>query len=232
MRIFLSALLAFVLSVTSAIAQTPNVTGNTFQTGQAGKTVQGVVDMCVNGSNVAVPCGTGGTGQAVTQATSPWVTSSVSTNVNKVVTPTVAASSHVSGSSVGGLQTIAFFRANSSFSGIVNNVKWAWKTGSNLTAVTIYLFSANPTASTCTDATALTLNAADVSKQIAGSPFVLSPAVIGAGSTVSSAYAQSAISVQNADGTPGVNLYACVVVNATVTPAANDGVLNVAGLTD
>lgn len=49
-----------------AIAQTSNITGNTFQTGQPGKTVTGFVGMCVNGSNQAVPCGSGGTGAAVT----------------------------------------------------------------------------------------------------------------------------------------------------------------------
>lgn len=49
-----------------AVAQTPNITGNTFQTGQAGKTVQGVVGMCVNASNVAIPCPYSSTGPNVT----------------------------------------------------------------------------------------------------------------------------------------------------------------------
>ena len=57
------ALAAFALlcSFAAAFAQTPNITGNEFQTQQAGKTVVGIVGMCVNASNVAVPCpSTGG----------------------------------------------------------------------------------------------------------------------------------------------------------------------------
>lgn len=50
----------------AAVAQTPNITGNTFQTQQAGKTVQGMVGMCIDASNNAVPCGSGGTGAATT----------------------------------------------------------------------------------------------------------------------------------------------------------------------
>lgn len=38
-----------------AYAQT--VTGNEFQTGQSGKLASGVVNMCINGSSIAVPCG-------------------------------------------------------------------------------------------------------------------------------------------------------------------------------
>ena len=39
----------------AALAQTVN--GNEFQTSQSGKAVAGVVQMCINGSNIAVPCG-------------------------------------------------------------------------------------------------------------------------------------------------------------------------------
>lgn len=148
------------------------------------------------------------------------------------VTPTVAASSHVSGSSVGGLQTLAFFRASSPFTGIYNNTLAVWKTGTNLTAVTVYGFSANPTGSTCTDATAVSIAAADVSKLIPGTPFTMMPAVIGAGSTFSAAYVQSPITVKNNDSTRGQNLYFCIAVNATITPAANDFVFTVAGPQD
>jgi len=39
----------------SSVAQTPNITGNEFQTQQAGKTAVGTVNMTINGSNQAVP---------------------------------------------------------------------------------------------------------------------------------------------------------------------------------
>lgn len=55
----------FVLATSQAFAQ-PNTTGNEFQTQTAGKTVVGVQQMCLNGSSVSVPCGTGGTAPTVT----------------------------------------------------------------------------------------------------------------------------------------------------------------------
>lgn len=51
-RIILGAALCFLAS--QAYAQ--QITGNEFQTGTTGKLVSGVVSMCVNGSNLAVPC--------------------------------------------------------------------------------------------------------------------------------------------------------------------------------
>jgi hypothetical protein len=41
--------------ICAAGAQTPNITGNEFQTQQAGKTAVGTVNMTINGSNQAVP---------------------------------------------------------------------------------------------------------------------------------------------------------------------------------
>jgi len=222
MKTKIRAAIAAVFFALSAPAVAQVATGNEFATQTPSKYVLGAVQMCVAADNKAYPCGTNGTGSA----------SGASTNVSFAVAPTVAASSHAAGSSVGGLQTIAFFRAASTFSGIVNNVKWIWRTGANVTAVTVYLFSANPTASTCTDAAAVSIAAADVLKIVAGSPFTLTPAVVGTGATFSTAFVQSPVSVKNGDGTPGVNLYACVAVNATVTPAANDSVLTIAGITD
>lgn len=149
------------------------------------------------------------------------------------IQPTVAASSHASGSSVGGWMVVPFFRAASNFSGIVNNVQATWITGTNLTAVTVYLFEVDPRGtSTCTDAVAASFVTADKLNLVKDTPFTLTPTVVGAGSTSSTAYAQSPLATQNRDATAGVNLYACVVVNATVTPAANDFVLGIAGLQD
>lgn len=44
-----------VSGIFAAKAQTPNITGNEFQTQQAGKTAVGTVNMTINGSNQAVP---------------------------------------------------------------------------------------------------------------------------------------------------------------------------------
>lgn len=52
---------SLIVAACPAIAQTPNITGNTFQTGQAGKTAQGVVFMCINAQGKAVPSDAAGT---------------------------------------------------------------------------------------------------------------------------------------------------------------------------
>ncbi|CAN7374315.1 hypothetical protein LJR220_003337 [Bradyrhizobium sp. LjRoot220] len=75
----LSVFLLALIATAPAVAQTPNATGDTFVTQQRSKTVQGMVGMCVNSSNIAVPCGTGGTGAVVAGSTS---------NASSNVTPT------------------------------------------------------------------------------------------------------------------------------------------------
>ena len=57
------------LALSCASAQTPNITGNEFQTQQAGKTVVGVVGMCINGSNQAYPCPNSGGSTTANQGT-------------------------------------------------------------------------------------------------------------------------------------------------------------------
>ena len=56
-KLFKAALVigSSVFWICAAGAQTPNITGNEFQTQQAGKTAVGTVNMTINGSNQAVP---------------------------------------------------------------------------------------------------------------------------------------------------------------------------------
>lgn len=147
-------------------------------------------------------------------------------------TPTVQNAAYSSGNAIGGLQTIAFFRTIAQPTGILNNVLVSSKGGST-TAITLYIFEANPTASTCTDKSAFSLNAADVSKLITTIPIVLTPAVIGAGATATFASQQSAISIRNTDSTTALNFYVCAVVGGSVTPASTtDLVFKFAGIQD
>jgi hypothetical protein len=149
------------------------------------------------------------------------------TNISN--TPTVQNAAYSSGNAIGGLQTIAFLRTAGG-SGILNNVS-VWSKGGSTTAITDYIFNANPTSSTCTDRSAFVLAAADVSKLIIAIPPVLTPAVVGAGTTDTTASQQSPISVKNGDST--VNLYVCPVVGGTVTPATTtDLVFGYAGVQD
>lgn len=215
--------LALAILPGTALAQSQFPTG-----GGGGPNVPGSVIMCLDGSGYAVPAtaagtclGSGGGGG----------TASAGLSKTLKVTPTIANSSHVAGSSVGGLQTLAVFRGTSQPTGILNNLQWIWKSG-DLSAVTVYLFDTNPTATTCTDATAVAVGAADVPKLINGTPLVLSPSVVGAGAAFSAASFQSPLVMKNADGAPTVNIYGCIAINALKTPAANDGVLLVGNLQD
>jgi len=135
--------------------------------------------------------------------------------------PTIQAAQYVSGNAVGTLQKIAAFRSDTQPSGILRSIMVAWK-GTEITALTFYVFDTNPTASTCTDKTAFSLAAADIPK-LAIAPFVLTAAAPTVGTT--STFASStfaALSVKNQDATPTVNLYVCVVSGGTFTPAVGD----------
>lgn len=95
--------------ITAAWAQTAVVTGNEFQTATPGKTVSGVVTMCINGSNQAAPCSTGGGSSdvnitgingATPSATNPiWVAPASSTAFPVLAAPRTALT--VSGCTVG-----------------------------------------------------------------------------------------------------------------------------------
>lgn len=154
-------------------------------------------------------------------------------NIFVTVTPTVQNASYSSGNAIGGLQTLAFFNSTSQPSGILNNIS-VWSQGGATTAITFYIFRTKPSASTtCTDKSAFSLAAADVSKLIPTTPPVLTPAVIGAGTTATSASQQLPISVSNGDGTATNNLYVCPVVGGTVTPGTTtDLVFSYGGLQD
>jgi hypothetical protein len=134
------------------------------------------------------------------------------------VTPTVQNAAYSSGNAIGGLQSVKLFRGTQQPSGILNNIQ-VQSQGGATTAITLYIFRAKPSSSTtCTDKSAFSLAAGDVNKLIPGAPPVLTPAVVGAGSTVTFASEQLPIIVSNLDS-PFTNLiYVCPVVGGTVTP--------------
>jgi hypothetical protein len=76
----------FAIGVIGASAQ--SITGNEFQTGQTGKAVVGTVNMCINGSNIAMPC-SGGTPLAVSGSfAAPSVSNLATTQVSVSSTAT------------------------------------------------------------------------------------------------------------------------------------------------
>lgn len=145
--------------------------------------------------------------------------------------PTVQNAAYSASNAIGGLQTVNFFQNGFRFSGVID-IFSVYSKGGSTTALTFYIFDKIPTSSTCTDKSAFSLNAADVTK-LAVAPFTLTPAAI-QGATVTSAQLVQATSVRNIDApdkTP--NLYVCIVVGATVTPASTtDLVVKFAGALD
>lgn len=146
-------------------------------------------------------------------------------------TPTVQNAAYSQGNSLGGLQSVNFFRSNTQPSGIFTNFSISSKGGST-TSMTIYIFDTNPTGSTCTDKVAFSLANADIPK-LAMQPFVLTPAVVGSGTTATTAQQTQSISISNLDTVPTVKLYVCIVANGAVTPASTtDLVAKISGALD
>lgn len=148
-------------------------------------------------------------------------------------TPVVQNAAYSASNAIGGWQQIAAFRTTSRPSGVLDYVGVVSKGGST-TGITLYGFtksSANLN-STCTDKSAFSLNAADVSALIPGFPVVLTPATT-QGTTMSSAAQSIVVSVKNSDATASQNLSFCAVVNGSVTPASvSDLVFNFAIVQD
>lgn len=144
-------------------------------------------------------------------------------------TPTVQNAAYSAGNAIGGKQSLSVFRSSGS-SGVLNNIS-VWSKGGSTVAMTLYIFNADPSSSTCTDKSAFVLNAADVAKLVAMTPPVLTPGVIGSGTTATAASQQLPVNVVNGDSTQ--NLYVCAVMNATVTPASTtDLVFKLSGVAD
>ena len=155
----------------------------------------------------------------------------LSTEFDVPVIPTVQNASYSSGNAIGALQVITPFRSVQP-TGILNNES-IWSLGGSTTAITLYIFKANPINSTCTDKAAFVLAAADVPKLINAIPIVLTPAVVGVGTTATTAASQSPISIRNEDSPTTNKLYICPVVGGTVTPAStSDLIFNYSGIRD
>ena len=138
------------------------------------------------------------------------------TGANVSVTPTIQNSSYVSGNCMGGFKAVSLGTAQSVLSQIMLSSQ-----GGLITGKVLYVFSANPTGSTCTDKGTFTLAAADVSKLMV-SPISINPFV----STGATASMGAASNLGLGIPSGGV-VYVGIVETATETPATTtDLVLN------
>ena len=141
-------------------------------------------------------------------------------NVNISSTPTVQNAAYSASDAIGGWQQITAFRTSTNPSGVLNYVQAISKGGSTV-ALTIYGFNKSSAglSSTCTDKSAFSLAAADLSSMLPGFPIVLTP-VVSQGTSITSASQSILTSVKNTDNTPSQNLTFCAVVGGSVTPAS------------
>jgi hypothetical protein len=145
-------------------------------------------------------------------------------------TPTVTAGAYASGQSMGGLQTVKVFRTTTVTSWIFDIFQITSK-GGNTGAMTIYTYDTKPVG-TCTDTSAFVENATDIGKRFMA-PFVMTPAVVGAGTTSSTAQLLQVVSGQNHDSPQTQNLYICIVANGVITPGStSDLVVKIGGAQD
>jgi hypothetical protein len=163
--------------------------------------------------------------------TGSFAQSQTDSDFDASLTPVVQNAAYSSGNAIGGLLTITPFRSVSP-TGILNNVS-VWSKGGSTTAITFYIFHSNPIASTCNDKAAFVLDNADVNKLLTFNPPVLTPAIVGVGTTATTAAQQIPVSVRNQDVPSTTKLYICAVVGGTVTPAStSDLVFNFSGIRD
>jgi hypothetical protein len=144
------------------------------------------------------------------------------TNNSVSVTPVLQTAAYASGNSMGGLQTVSFFRSTATYDGVLDGV-WLASQGGATTAITFYIFDKLPIATTCTDKAAFSMGAVDVDK-LAMAPFSLTPST-STGTTVTTAQIVQAISIRNKDTYPGANLYVCLVAGGAVTPGTTSDIV-------
>lgn len=141
-------------------------------------------------------------------------------NINISSTPTVQNAAYSASNAIGGWQQITAFRTSTNPSGVLNYIQAISKGGSTV-ALTVYGFNKSSAAlsSTCTDKSAFSLAAADLSSMLPGFPIVLTP-VVSQGTTITSASQSILTSVKNTDSPLTQNLTFCAVVGGSVTPAS------------
>ena len=149
------------------------------------------------------------------------------------------ANSYTAGQAFGGLQTISFFRTTTQPTALLTQFSMLLTpTYSTEPTLLFYVFTKNPTSTTCTDTSAFSLNSADAPYLIPGSPFTITPTVPTAGGNNAAIGTAPAgilpVSVQNQDTSPTANLYVCEVVGVAFTSASGTvgPVLNLGGIRD
>jgi hypothetical protein len=206
-RFLIAALL--VLLASRAFAADPTVFPS-YNTSAANGSVIGAVTMGLDGNSRAVPCGS-------STIVSGCGIGGVGANTTLTVAQTVTASSaYASGNAVGGLITLAGINRATGASILVQSVLVTSKSAQT-NPMDLLLFNANPTGSTCTDKTAVSIVAADAGKLV-GVAHVTDWTSGGTASVGQMQQPPMGIAV------PATTLYACLVTRGTPTWTATSDV--------
>lgn len=149
---------------------------------------------------------------------------------NASVVPTVQNAAYAAGQSLGGLQTISIGSTNS-LSGILTGIRIASKGGSTVSMV-VYIWSKNPTNTTCADKTNFVVSQTD-NEALVAPPTTITPALgVSAQDTTTYGNAANLVWPFN-NGSTNTDLYICILANAAVTPATTSDLrLNISGTKD
>src|SRR5579871_2674689 len=166
-----------------------------------------------NTSLATIATNTTSAATAANQCTSACVNGN---QFNASVIPTVQNAAYAAGQSLGGLQTISIGSTNG-LSGVLDQVSVASKGGSTVGMV-VYVWSKNPTNTTCTDKSNFVASQTD-NQYLVTPPFLLTPALV-ASAQDTAAYTPPWTGIGNfVNGSSNTDLYECVLANAAVTPA-------------
>lgn len=135
-------------------------------------------------------------------------------------TPGVQNAAYVASNAIGGLRTIRLPAvSNTTYSGFFLAAT-VQSQGGSTTAMTLYIFDSNPTGTTCTDKSAFSLAAADVSKLVTPGFTITPGAQQGVTQTGASVSFAPPVGFRNSDSPRLGVFYVCAVMNAGVTPAS------------
>jgi hypothetical protein len=139
-------------------------------------------------------------------------------------TPTIQAAQYVSGNCMGGFQAVAI-ATTTGVTGILDKITLISK-GGLVTAKQLYVFTSNPSGSTCTDKSTFTIAAADLPKLM--TTLSITP-VVPTGGAASVGEASNLVNQFVTSG--NANLYVAIVETTTETPGStSDLVLNIGGV--
>lgn len=149
---------------------------------------------------------------------------------NASVIPTVQNAAYAAGQSLGGLQTISVGSTNS-LTGMLNNIRVGSNGGSTVSVVA-YVWSKNPSGTTCTDKTNFSVSQTDNAYLVAP-PQLISLATVVSAQDATTYGAVTNLAGNFLNGSTNTNLYVCLLANASVTPATtSDYRLNLNGFLD